>query len=576
MKIRQIIQDKIDLLTASIGSDMFLELVGFIDHIMRMKYEIKIFISRRFLDLYMEYRDIVFYMYEEDAEENGTILTNQSIVLLSEDELKNKILIVDDVVLHGRTLDNVYKYLRSKGCLPEQIKIKVFLNNTDAHKIKSDMFQCLEANSECTERTWLLASDHILKSFYFGAQPYVSYLPYWELAMMECAAEEICSLIKKNKCGNLASAVQQQCGMETYILYEDQINTWKPMSFCAQKSMVRVYKYNNMSQVAVVPYVILNHIDETGLKDYYAKLIEKEAFDQKVSDLLTGHLTKEIMSFLYGALTYVLSYVVGAEFLRRYEVGDAYLNRMIEKYNFGGMIHVDQSKIDDIIHIFGFKCSWFPELRLDDVCKANKDAGDLLKKSRIQNNEMKMKHLVSLYLKMSGKEDELLAAQNARRMQGIEFAQLQNDTKSLASDETWSPVIKSVDTGGGTIACTTITVDGKVYACSHLYAGEMNASGNEDDLIYYIYPLMRMEQYVEENRLGDIWQKKEFLAKKISQSQDSLAYSFSDFEVKQLINQNICSNREEYYLQRFPAYENDSMLRHCMQIEIDFEKELVT
>lgn len=126
MKKRRRIQDKIDLLTASIGNDMFLEIVQFIDYIMRMEYEIKVFISRRFLDLYMEYRDIVFYMYEEDAKEYGRILTNQSIVLLSEEELKNKLLTVDDVVLHGRTLDNIYQYLRSKGCLPERIKVKVF------------------------------------------------------------------------------------------------------------------------------------------------------------------------------------------------------------------------------------------------------------------------------------------------------------------------------------------------------------------------------------------------------------------------------------------------------------------
>ena len=55
MKKRQNIQDKIDLFVAFIGNDMFLELVQFIDYIMRMEYEIKVFISRRFLDLYMEY-----------------------------------------------------------------------------------------------------------------------------------------------------------------------------------------------------------------------------------------------------------------------------------------------------------------------------------------------------------------------------------------------------------------------------------------------------------------------------------------------------------------------------------------
>ncbi len=580
MKKRQIIQDKIDLLTASIGSDMFLELVRFIAHIMRIKYEIKIFISRRFLDLYMEYRDIIFYMYEEDAEECGTILTNQSIVLLSEDELKNKLLIVDDVVLHGRTLDNVYKYLRSKGCLPEQIKVKVFLNNTDAYKIKSDMFQCLEANNECREKTWLLASDHILKSFYLGAQPYISYLPYWKLQMKENAGQNICSLTEKCKCGNLASAVQRQCGMESYILYEDQIHTWKPLSFCAQKTMVRVYKYNYMSEVVVVPYVVLNHIEEEGLKDYCRKLVDKQVFYNKISRLITGNLSKEIMHFLYGSLTYVISYVVGMMFLSQYKVDDAHLNRQIEKYNFGGMIHVDRSKIDDIIRIFEGESEFFLDSQEDAVCAENKEAGTLFAHVCSQNKDMKMNHLAAYYLKMSGQRDEKLAADNAGRMQGIEFVQLQKNMPQVSSNETWSPTIILADTGRGTIACTTVVINGKVYACSHLYAGEMNSSGNEDDLIYYVYPLMCLEQYAEENHLGSIRKKKEQLAKKISQkisqSGGSLTYSFSDFEVKQLINQSICSNREEYYLRRFPAYENDAMLRNCMQIEMEFEKELVT
>ncbi len=576
MKKRQNIQDKIDLLVASIGNDMFLELVQFIDYIMRMEYEIKVFISRRFLDLYMEYRDIVFYMYEEDAKEYGRILTNQSIVLLSEEELKNKILTVDDVVLHGRTLDNVYQYLRSKGCLQEQIKVNVFLNNIDAHKIKSDMFQCLEANNQCREKTWLLASDYILKSFYLGAQPYVSYLPYWELELETCIAESICSMTEKAGCSDLASGVQRQCGMETYILYEDQIRTWKPLPFCAQKCMIRVYKYNYMSKVTVVPYVILNHIDEEGLIDYCTKLIEKKVFDQKIGVLLAGHLTKEVMHFLYSALTYVLSYVLGAGFLNQYEVDDTYLNRQIEKYNFGRMIHADQSKIDDIIHIFGFKSSYFLSNKINDICNYNKEAGKLLKEARLQNQTMKMNHFVSFYLKMSGKKDEELAAQNAGRMQGIEFVQFQKNAQGLLTDDVCSSVIKSADTGGGTIACATITLDRKVYACSHLFAGEMNASGNEDDLIYYIYPFMRMEQYAEEFHLGSVTKKKEQLAKKISQSGGNLTYSFTDMEVKLLINQNICSSREEYYLQRFPAYEDDRTLRHCMQIEMDFEKELVT
>lgn len=438
----------------------------------------------------------------------------------------------------------------------------------------------MEAGTECEEKTWLLASDNILKSFYLGAQPYISYLPYWKLQLEEEAVRSICSLAEQSMCGNLASAVQRQCGMESYILFEDQVRTWKPLSFCAQKSMIRVYKYHYMSEVAVVPYVILNHIDEEGLKDYCEKLVEKQVFHKQAMNLITGHLSKEVMHFLYSALTYVLSYAVGAGFLSQYNIGDSCLNRQIESYNFGGMVRVDQSKIDDIIHIFDFKNTYFIDPRQADVCVANQEAGELLKQARSRNEDVRMKNLVSFYLKMSGQKDEELAAKNAGRMQGIEFSQFQKNAKGSVPDEIWPSVILTADTGGGTIACSTVTLNGKVYACSHLHAGEMNSAGNEDDLVYYIYPLMRMEQFGEEKHLVSVMPQKERLAKKISQSGGSLTYSSSDFEVKQLIDHPICSKREEYYLQRFPAYENDELLRNCMQMQIEmemeFEKERVT
>lgn len=566
-------QKKIDLLIENLGKDLFLELMHFIFEIMTTKYEVKIFISRRFLDLYMEYSDIVHYLYGEDAEEYGRIVTNLSFVMLSREDLSKNILIVDDIVLHGSALYDVCRLLEEYNCEKEKIKIKVFLNNNEARKIESELIQDMDAEKTCGANDWRAISSNIIKSFYLTAQPYISYLPYWEISTESEEALKIDKIIKENNCENTANAVQRLYDVECCILFEEQIRTKIPKPFCSQKNMVRIYKYNQMSKIVIMPYVVLNAVNEEGIKYFCEKLVQEGVLKIDIEELRKEQLSKSKLSFLYSVLSYILSYAVGMNFLERHSITAAEINRQIEHYGFCDKISAERIDSDNIMTVFCQGEEYFMNWKRLNVSKENEDVDSTLEEACEGENKQTTRNVIHRYLKLSSKKNEELVVKSGKRMRGIEVARFEERFPETPSSEIWKNVIEIADSGKGTIAGEIITVAGENYVVSLLYTGEQNFSGNEEDLIYYIYPLMQLEVSCKNNNIKVC--PKEDLAEKIFNKYNDLSYTPKDSEVKKLIDEAIYKNFGKYYLERFPAYEKDKKLREYMNIEQKLVKELM-
>lgn len=576
MNEHEVVQKKIELLTEKLGKDTFLELLHFVYEIMIAQYEIKVFISRRFLDLYMEYKDIVCYLYEEDARQYGRIVTNLSVSMLSREELSQNILIVDDVVLNGMALDEIYRFLCDEcGCSPEKISVKVFLNNKDVEKVESKLFLRMEAKEETDEADWLVASSSIVHSFYVSAQPYVSYLPYWEIALEDNTAQKILKKIKERKCESISTKAQKQCGIEAYILFEEQLES-RTSDERVGISMVRVYLYREMGRMIVIPYVVLKPIDRAGMQRCCGRFVAKGALKSRGGLSLEKNTAKAEMLFFYTALTYILSYAMGMKFLSLYgiqENGGADRKKEIEAYSFVGVLDVEQMSADDILDVFDEEKETF--LSMDSDAVYADGIQDLLDETIKKLPGKKTGNLVNYYLKLSGEKKRNTASDStSRKMWGIEVRRLAKFL-GVRQREIWQAIIEVIDAGRGTIAAAVSCIAGKECVCSMLFSGEMSFSGNEDNLACYVYPLMKLEMYCEERKISSVHDKKAELAKNISDQYGGvLQYHSSDYEVSRLINERIREKHEAYYLWRFPAYERDENLIRSMEIEQLLEKEL--
>ena len=163
------IQNKIELLIKDMGKSTFLKLLHFVVEVMEEDCAIKILMARRFLDIFLEFEEIVQYLYDGAVGRKGIFVTNLSIVTLG-DSLTNKtILVVDGIRLHGRALDEISSFLvKQCNCPSENIMIKIFADNIDADKVESKFYSNdnVEIREAINENRWRKISSSIINSFY--------------------------------------------------------------------------------------------------------------------------------------------------------------------------------------------------------------------------------------------------------------------------------------------------------------------------------------------------------------------------------------------------------------------------
>ncbi len=579
----EIIENKIDTLVESIGKAWFLKLLEFVIEVMESPYSVKVLMVRRFFDVYCAFEEIVDYLYEGTVAVKGRIMTNLSIALC-EEQLKNeKILVVDDIVLHGRALDDVFQYLTQQcGCKKENIDFTVFIRNKDKKLIQSEAFERLAEKEVVSNGRWRMLSSGIVDALSITGQPYISYLPYAEFDMESEEAGKILALMERQKSEKLTTDTQKYYGIESDLLFVEDLGDCFEYEFAfSRRNMIRVYQYKKLSKLLIIPYAFLRPLNTDsvasfieGVKDKYVRF-EETAFFYVERGAEVAY-SCERYKYVCSVMTYLASMVLGLRFCSHLGISATWQEK-IGWTALGCETFLTCENAADVLHMFRQKGEeWFCGREIGAAEGGKQDETEALVNRTFrlrQGQKVEFEWFIDHYLPLSGKEDERRATENKKRMRGLELSGLASRFGEESPRRIWKKMIKVIDSGKGTLMLAVNKAGTRQYVDSLLLAGEQNFACNEETLIFLALPLMQWEAFCRLNHLEKtVQEKKEELVREILREHSALRNEVAEEEWKELIQTDVLSDYRDYYLKKLAVYEELPMLKEVMAIEKRLEK----
>ena len=184
--MKQELLDRQRALCNKIGIHLYRSLLNFFNEILLSDYDLIVFKVRKCYALFR-----VFEPFLKDVSSKNIISSN-CIELYMSDSTISSVLIVDDILIHGRTLLNFKKKL--SVILPNaKIDIKVFAKfSVDNHDIDSiqdkslknelkSLRESVKCQRDVDEVGWKRISNSILCSLYCTNTPHISFVPTFQL-----------------------------------------------------------------------------------------------------------------------------------------------------------------------------------------------------------------------------------------------------------------------------------------------------------------------------------------------------------------------------------------------------------
>lgn len=351
-----------------------------------------------------------------------------------------------------------------------------------------------------------------------------------------------------------------------------------PMSFVEQQ-MIRIYKYDRLDKIIVVPYAFLKPLSYEGIFSFYNVLYKwglvqkKELFKAEIREK-RDKASRYLEKYLYSLEIYVSSLILGNRFLSNHGMKDISWNKKIEEYNLGYCFNIRNEISDDLAagiadEVKGRFCDYADDTAVQ--LYREPEIESLIEKIKeIDTISPSVSRFIESYMKLSGGLDEKLAEDNKSRMPGIEYLRLLQYFSRNKLKDVWKTIIQVIDSGKGTLSAAYNTINQSEFMDCRLYPGEQNFAGNETNLIYFIYPLLEYECRMQNDSLSEpgeqvIEEGKGGLIRLILEWMPELQNKVDADELKMLIRKSIRKSGIDYYMARYPVYMDDSKLKMLLE-----------
>lgn len=310
--------------------ERYYDICNFVEEIYLMDYDILILMARKFFNLFCIFHELNCQKYKRldiPYANKGKIVTNRALPLLRSSLKENiKIIVADDVILHGRSLREVYDELLAM-CPDAEIKLAAYVRNTEETFVYEDIIDKVWSRyslkiSECRD-----FSDNIVDSFFAAGRPYISYLPFFKF-------QKNCEFIKKKLLNMDFTPIQnedfEKYGIEAYMFTGEKLNIFRKLKSC-KIPVIRFYYYSKLDEINVVPYFCMNMIEEKTVKKL-SNVIRNNFLNLSYKELAEQNEDADEMRIM--ELEYVLSAWMGMYFLDFLGIEGGEWNKEIEVYNF--------------------------------------------------------------------------------------------------------------------------------------------------------------------------------------------------------------------------------------------------
>lgn len=533
------------------------ELLAFVEKVYLADYELKILLARKCSNLFFALLELtleedgarVRRLYDEkfSGKVKPIIISDRALPYYAKNIQNGEIhrlLIADDVIIHGRTIYQLYKQIEELA-KENNIIVDVFSfaeNENDV--LKETCIQNAIVDKLVSIHAWRAIVDTIIDVLYLSGRPYTSYVPNIVLKSSSVPGQAVKRFLQKEKVCTLHNQTHAQLNLYSYAWIDPK--SWK---FALFQSM-RFYLNEDLGLYIIAPMVSLMPVSGNSLftyKEILSEFIQKD-YKEKMSEF-----NEELV---YRVIVYVISALWSRYFFLEYadcaQIDLVREKSQEEEVNFGGQI-LDQdklqqlsiSKILDLIKTVEKVYEEVDEGTLMDLSPDFTVLEEIV--TALEKNEAgeDTNFLIQHFLCMNGDLDEKewekyvqKQTEEPSRLSGYPFSML---TARLAKEggEAYSHALKAIDFGKGSIVAKKYQNEENVYFISLLHAGEQNYKYKEEKYFPYLYGLFEVERMARERQKNAAACKIQFMDAFKEHFKNAEIAGYEEEELKELCETDI-------------------------------------
>lgn len=576
----------------------------FVEKIYLEDYELKILMARKFSNLFISLLELareenggrVRHLYEEkyiSCEKEPIIISNRALAFVKQKIISGsikRVLLADDIIIHGRTLNEVYKLLKlwfeEAGIQDYIIDVFAYAESKDG-LLDLPVLKNRHTEIVCTKAEWRSISNQIVDIFYLMGQPYTSYIPNYRARWDSSAGRKVNEFLKKNekKLVRITNPDMEMRHVQSYMYLHET-----PLDF-SLACTVRIYEYKDIGEFLVVPMVTFKPITQEQLKKYMGYLercMDKE-FAEKCKQLLEDGCEESYRCVIYG-----VSALWGWQFAKEQmdlDMEEVCYDKREEQYNFSqefwskiGLEQKVKKTSDLLLHEtfsetieicehqinFGENSKSINQLDdiLDEVIIQNLGKKDVEEKDWILGIEQKdiLQAVMGKFLAENGRMDEeKCKGLEFERNPGIPLYSLIHKLLDKFKEEVgiFASILYAIDFGKGSIVAKRF---GNCYM-SFIHAGEQNYKYYENHYFPFLYGLYRLEiMGLQKGSTGIIEKKRDEFINEYLQYWKQKQLYYIDADINYIKGISIAKEYYKVLLYDLLDYSQNPHLQHAMKL----------
>lgn len=597
----------------------YFKYINFIGWVYKSDYDLKVFMARKFSNHYISFLDLAI-------SENGGIVRREFDDMMIERRKKGKekpitisnnalpfvkdlikkgtikrVLLLDDLVLHGRTLDSYYEKIKSwfeeVGIKDYTIDVRSYAKSLNS-LINKESMRLLKAQEIFDDNDWRKTSNQIVDMFYLLGQPYTSYVPNYRIRY----DSEEGHLINKIICEG-----RQDIKKTRYTcLTEDCVDIYTynkaVESNLVTEFSIRLYDFAGQNEYVAVPMVTLKPLKTQVLFeifDSYKQWIVSDELKDKIENIKKNieydeKSESDTIESVYRLVVYILSALYGWQVLSQkfnININEIKYDQKEEEYNFYGEVInykklTDQLIKKDIDEIFNFNKS-FNEEEFNDECLKDKDISKLIDCYNSIEDEYKQKariysdnkgdgdydfcrYRMERFLNSNGnldeesyKESKYNPKHTIPRYNGVPVHWLMDSgLEDEKKDSQINSILFVVDLGKGSIVPKCW--NGMVLP--FLHAGEQNYQFYEEYYFPYIYGLYMIDKKRKLIKDENEENAKEKFTTEICKYWDDNEYLYYKKDIDHIKKLNIIKEYSSIISDKIKKYSNTKDCKYAFQV----------
>lgn len=593
-----------ELLLKNISENKYFDICNFIEEIYLMEYDVLILMARKFFNLFCVFHKENCLKYERlkiPYQNKGIIVTNRALPLIKNDILKNnykKVVIADDILIHGRSIREVYQELIDL-CPELDVLLMSYVRNNKDITAYADIFERVQSRYEVEVHEWKELSDEILNVFYMSGQPYISYLPYF---LLDIEWEKLLKKLSVNNCISIEDEDMIRRGIKAYMYVGKEIDVFKHLK-CCKICVIRFYYYSKVNKVIAIPYFLMNTMRKKNLEKI-SDFLRKNYLTTDYQELVERNNNADEMRIM--EFEYVLSAWMSMYLFNKLDISVTLWNKEIEKYNFCKWLIPYQILSEQTIVSRVTKIKEIDIDILNEENEMNKDISILLDeysklKKIYYTNFTRWKKMDSWgkvrvnyerrfmdnYLLINGNIDEERCKNGTvekKRLFGMPVAFILKDMAEYLDElfgneknredyinQVFAALIVSIDSGRGTIVTK---VEGTnledQFVESVIYAGEQNYKFYD----YTNYPIMYglyliEEESYEQSVPNEISTRKSLMIDRFTQYLDEQKVFYIREEMVQISNLNLSVLFKKFLQNSYEKYYGNTILDKAVTLAME-------